>query len=122
MWHGRAQEYKVEYKRSNETWLECQRRHTGSGSPSVLVISGLRKGSKYVFRLYAAFERGVFEGPGVEHTFKTKKGAVPTCRLNLSKTPSVVAVTPKWWIPLNVHKSTGLSLYRHASKQHRTPV
>lgn len=46
-------------------------RQTEAGCPIILVISGLKKGTIYVFRLFA-YERGAFEGPGREEEYKTK--------------------------------------------------
>lgn len=56
-------------------WEDCRREYTGAGSPSIVVVKGLRHSSAYVFRLSGLNQNGTFDGPGRECTFHTR-GAI----------------------------------------------
>lgn len=60
-----------------QQWNGHRTEHTDRGSPSVLVVSGLKPSSAYVFRLFAADEYGHYGDPGEEVTFHTG-GEQPT--------------------------------------------
>lgn len=56
----------------HQQWNGHRTAYGDGGCPSVLVVTGLKPSSAYVFRLVAADEDGHYGDPGEEHTFHTE--------------------------------------------------